>query len=116
MRSQVQADAPVIAAGKRLKVIGRAGVGIDNIDVDAATKAGITVVNAPNGNTIAAAELTLALLLAIARHLPRPTPRPIAASGIAASSAAWSCAAGRSGSSGSGGSARPWRLGRRPSG
>ena len=70
VRSQVQADAPVIAAGKRLKVIGRAGVGIDNIDVDAATRAGITVVNAPNGNTIAAAELTLALLLAIARHLP----------------------------------------------
>ncbi len=69
VRSQVQADAPVIAAGKRLKVIGRAGVGIDNIDVEAATKAGIIVVNAPNGNTIAAAELTIGLLLGVARHL-----------------------------------------------
>jgi len=69
VRSQVQADASVIAAGTRLKVIGRAGVGVDNIDVDAATRAGITVVNAPNGNTLAAAELTMALMLGVARHL-----------------------------------------------
>ena len=63
VRSQVSVDAALIAAGTRLVVIGRAGVGIDNVDLDAATRAGITVVNAPTGNTIAAAEHTLALLL-----------------------------------------------------
>ena len=47
VRSQVQADAALIAAGSRLQVIGRAGVGVDNVDLDAATRAGITVVNAP---------------------------------------------------------------------
>jgi D-3-phosphoglycerate dehydrogenase len=70
VRSQVQADAALIAAGGRLQVIGRAGVGVDNVDLDAATRAGITVVNAPTGNTIAAAEHTIALLLALARHIP----------------------------------------------
>jgi len=69
VRSQVQADAEAIAAGTRLTVIGRAGVGVDNIDVDAATEAGITVVNAPTGNTIAAAEHTLALLFALSRRV-----------------------------------------------
>jgi len=59
----------MIAAGTRLTVIGRAGVGVDNVDLDAATRAGITVVNAPTGNTIAAAELTLALLFALARNV-----------------------------------------------
>lgn len=69
VRSQVKVDAPMIAAGTRLVVIGRAGVGVDNVDLDAATRAGITVVNAPTGNTIAAAEHTLALLLALARRV-----------------------------------------------
>ena len=54
--------------GSRLVVIGRAGVGVDNVDLDAATRAGITVVNAPTGNTIAAAEHTLALLYGVARR------------------------------------------------
>jgi D-3-phosphoglycerate dehydrogenase / 2-oxoglutarate reductase len=70
VRSQVDADAALIAAGARLQVIGRAGVGVDNVDLEAATRAGITVVNAPTGNTIAAAEQTIALLLALARHIP----------------------------------------------
>jgi D-3-phosphoglycerate dehydrogenase len=70
VRSQVQADAEAVAAGTRLQVIGRAGVGVDNIDLAAATEAGIVVVNAPTGNTIAAAEHTLALLFALARHVP----------------------------------------------
>ncbi len=70
VRSGVKADAEAIAAGRRLLVIGRAGVGVDNIDIPAATAAGITVVNAPTGNTIAAAEHTLALLFALARHVP----------------------------------------------
>ncbi len=67
VRSQVKVDADMIAAGTRLVVIGRAGVGVDNVDLDAATRAGITVVNAPTGNTIAAAEHTLALLYGLAR-------------------------------------------------
>jgi D-3-phosphoglycerate dehydrogenase len=67
VRSQVQVDADLIAAGTRLVVIGRAGVGVDNVDLDAATRAGITVVNAPTGNTIAAAEHTLARLYGVAR-------------------------------------------------
>ena len=70
VRSQVKVDAEAIAAGRRLVVIGRAGVGIDNIDLPAATAAGIIVVNAPTGNTIAAAEHTLALLFALARRIP----------------------------------------------
>jgi D-3-phosphoglycerate dehydrogenase len=69
VRSGVKVDAQLIAAGSRLVVIGRAGVGVDNIDLDAATRAGITVVNAPTGNTIAAAEHTLALLFGLARRL-----------------------------------------------
>jgi D-3-phosphoglycerate dehydrogenase len=70
VRSQVAVDATLIGGAKRLQVIGRAGVGVDNVDLEAATRAGITVVNAPTGNTIAAAEHTIALLLALARRLP----------------------------------------------
>jgi D-3-phosphoglycerate dehydrogenase len=70
VRSQVAVDASLIAAAPRLQVIGRAGVGVDNVDLDAATRAGITVVNAPTGNTLAAAEHTLALLFALARRVP----------------------------------------------
>jgi len=68
VRSQVQVDAELISAGARLVVIGRAGVGVDHVDLDAATRDGITVVNAPTGNTIAAAEHTLALLYGVARR------------------------------------------------
>jgi D-3-phosphoglycerate dehydrogenase len=70
VRSQVQVDRELIAAGSSLRVVARAGVGLDNINVGAARDAGITVVNAPDGNTIAAAEHTLALLLAVARRIP----------------------------------------------
>jgi D-3-phosphoglycerate dehydrogenase / 2-oxoglutarate reductase len=70
VRSQVKVDAPMIAAGDHLAVIGRAGVGVDNVDLEAATRAGIVVVNAPTGNTIAAAEHTLGLLYALARRIP----------------------------------------------
>jgi D-3-phosphoglycerate dehydrogenase len=69
VRSQVQVDRELIEAGSRLVVIGRAGVGVDNVDLEAATRAGITVVNAPTGNTIAAAEHTLALLYGVARRI-----------------------------------------------
>ena len=71
VRSQTKVTAEVIEAGKRLQVIGRAGVGVDNIDVDQATRRGILVVNAPNANTISAAEHTIALMLSLARHIPQ---------------------------------------------
>ena len=71
VRSETRVEEPVIRAGKQLKVIGRAGAGVDNIDVDAATRAGVLVVNAPSGNTIAAAEHTMAMMLALARHIPQ---------------------------------------------
>ncbi len=69
VRSQTQVSAEVIRAGKKLQVIARAGVGVDNIDVEEATRRGIVVVNAPTGNTISAAEHTIALMLALARHI-----------------------------------------------
>jgi len=71
VRSQTQVTADLIEAGKNLHVIARAGVGIDNVDVKAATRCGIVVVNAPTGNTISAAEHTIALLLSLARHIPQ---------------------------------------------
>ena len=71
VRSQTQVTSKVIKAGKKLQVIGRAGVGVDNIDVDEATQQGIVVVNAPTGNTTAAAEHAIALMLAVARHIPQ---------------------------------------------
>ena len=71
VRSQTQVSAEVIQAGKKLQVIARAGVGVDNIDVDEATQRGIVVVNAPTGNTISAAEHTIALMLSLARHIPQ---------------------------------------------
>ncbi len=71
VRSQTQVSAEIIAAGEKLQVIARAGVGVDNIDLEEATRRGIVVVNAPTGNTISAAEHTIALLLALARHIPQ---------------------------------------------
>jgi D-3-phosphoglycerate dehydrogenase len=70
VRSETRVTADLLARAAQLKVIGRAGAGVDNIDVDAATSRGIVVVNAPGGNTFAAAEHTMALLLAAARRVP----------------------------------------------
>jgi D-3-phosphoglycerate dehydrogenase / 2-oxoglutarate reductase len=71
VRSATRVDRPMIEAGDRLRVIGRAGIGVDNIDLAAATERGVLVVNAPNANTVSAAEHTMALLLAQARNVPR---------------------------------------------
>ncbi|MGD9394243.1 MAG: phosphoglycerate dehydrogenase, partial [Dehalococcoidia bacterium] len=71
VRSQTKVTADVIKAGKKLQVIARAGVGVDNVDIDEATQHGIIVVNAPTGNTISAAEHTIALMLALARNIPQ---------------------------------------------
>lgn len=70
VRSQTRITKDVIEAAKKLKVIGRAGVGCDNIDMDAASEKGIVIINTPNSSTIAAAEHTFALLLALARNIP----------------------------------------------
>jgi D-3-phosphoglycerate dehydrogenase len=71
VRSAVDVNADVLRKAGKLRVIGRAGVGVDNIDLDAATKAGIAVMNTPGANAVAVAEHTFALMLALARHLPR---------------------------------------------
>lgn len=71
VRSATQVTRKVLEAGRRLKVVGRAGVGVDNIDIEAATERGIVVVNAPEESTAAAAEHTIAMLLALARHIPQ---------------------------------------------
>ncbi len=70
VRSATKVTRDVIVAGRRLRVIGRAGVGVDNVDVEAATEHGVLVVNAPTANLMSATEHTLALLLALARSLP----------------------------------------------
>lgn len=71
IRSETKVTADVLETAKNLKIIGRAGVGVDNIDVAAATNKGILVVNSPSGNTIAAAELTMALMLSLSRNIPQ---------------------------------------------
>jgi D-3-phosphoglycerate dehydrogenase len=71
VRSQTKVTADIIEAGRKLQVIARAGVGIDNVDVEAATRCGVLVVNAPTGNTVSAAEHAVALMLALARNIPQ---------------------------------------------
>ena len=71
VRSATQVTAELIEQGHRLKVIGRAGTGVDNVDVDAATRRGIIVANAPGANMVSAAEHALGLLLAVARNIPQ---------------------------------------------
>ena len=71
VRSKTRVTAPVVAAGQKLKVIGRAGIGVDNIDVAAATERGIVVLNTPDANATTTAELAVAHLLSLSRHLPQ---------------------------------------------
>ena len=73
VRSAVQADAKLLESAPKLRVIGRAGVGVDNIDTDAATRKGIVVMNTPGANAIAVAELTIGLMISLARSIPRAT-------------------------------------------
>ena len=70
VRSETKITPEIFAAASNLKVVGRAGVGVDNIDLDAATERGVVVVNAPTGNTTSAAEHTIALMLALSRNIP----------------------------------------------
>ncbi len=70
VRSETQVTGDILEAARQLKIVGRAGVGVDNIDTEAATRLGVMVVNSPTGNIVAAAEHTIAMLMALARHLP----------------------------------------------
>ena len=71
VRSQTKVTADVLKAGTRLRVVGRAGVGVDNVDVEAATQRGVVVLNAPGGNTVSTAEHAFSLLLCVARKIPQ---------------------------------------------
>src|ERR1700736_5604070 len=71
VRSQTKITAKVIEAAKKLKAVGRAGVGVDNVDVDTATRRGIIVMNTPGGNTVSTAEHAFSLLVSIARNIPQ---------------------------------------------
>lgn len=73
VRSATRVDAPLLEAAKRLQVIGRAGIGVDNIDLQAATQQGVVVLNTPEGNNITTAEHAIALLVSLARHVPQAT-------------------------------------------
>jgi D-3-phosphoglycerate dehydrogenase len=71
VRSRTKIDARVLKNASRLRVIGRAGIGVDNIDIEAATQKGVLVMNTPGANAVAAAEHAMALMMALARHIPR---------------------------------------------
>ena len=71
VRSETKVKGKVIEAAKQLRVVGRAGVGVDNVDIDAATKHGVVVMNTPGGNTITTAELSFAMLMSLARKVPQ---------------------------------------------
>jgi D-3-phosphoglycerate dehydrogenase len=71
VRSATRVTSDLLEAGPRLRVVGRAGVGVDNIDVDAATARGVLVMNTPGGNSVSVAELALGLMIAVARHIPQ---------------------------------------------
>ncbi len=73
VRSATRVTADVLASAPRLKVVGRAGVGVDNVDLEAATARGVMVMNTPGGNTISAAEHTVSMLLSLAKHIPQAT-------------------------------------------
>src|SRR6059058_3280484 len=71
VRSETKVTKPVLNAATKLRVVGRAGVGVDNVDVDTATRRGVVVLNAPGGNTVSTAEHAFSLLLCVARKIPQ---------------------------------------------
>src|SRR5579863_9405273 len=70
VRSASFVDGPMMEKSPKLRVIGRAGVGVDNVDLDAATRRGIVVMNSPMGNSVTTAEHTISMMMALARHIP----------------------------------------------
>ncbi|WP_369824035.1 hypothetical protein [Frondihabitans sp. PAMC 28766] len=115
VRSATKVDAEAIAAAPQLQVVARAGVGLDNVDIKAATNAGVMVVNAPTSNIVSAAELTVGHILSLARHIPPRTTLWPRGSGSARSSPASSCSRRPSASSASAASALSSPLASRPS-
>src|SRR6476620_9030981 len=93
VRSATKVTAELMTAADALKVVGRAGIGVDNIDVPAATERGIVVMNTPYGNAITAAEHTIAMMFALARQIRPPTARPRPANGRNRASWGSSCTA-----------------------
>ena len=89
VRSSTAVDRELIQSAKRLKVVGRAGVGVDNVDIDAATERGILVMNSPGGSTTTTAEHTIAMVFAVARNIPQAYQSMKAHSGKRAGSKAW---------------------------
>ena len=81
VRSSTKATPPVLEAAKNMKVIGRAGIGVDNIDLPTATQKGIVVMNTPFGNSITTAEHAIAMMFALAGKSPKPMPPPMTANG-----------------------------------
>ena len=116
VRCATQIDAEALAAAKRLRVVARAGVGLDNVDVRAATQYGVMVVNAPTSNIVSAAELAIALMLAAARNVSPAHAALRAGSGSAAGTPASSCSRRPSASWASARSGCSWRSGWRRSG
>ena len=96
VRSAVQVDDALLESAPKLRVIGRAGVGVDNIDADAATRRGMVVMNTPGANAVAVAELTIGLMLALGRQLPKANIGSRAASFAARRSASSASAASAS--------------------
>src|SRR3974390_1182871 len=74
VRSETKVTAKIIEAAPQLRVVGRAGVGVDNVDVEAATQRGVVVMNTPGGNTVSTAELTFSMIMALARKIPQAHP------------------------------------------
>ncbi len=81
IRSATKVTPKILEAAKNLKVIGRAGIGVDNVDIPAASARGIVVMNTPFGNAVTTAEHALSMMMALARQIPRPMHQPMRASG-----------------------------------
>ena len=111
IRSETKLKADIIEAADRLKVIGRAGIGLDNVDLPAATKKGIVVMNTPQENAIAAAEHTIAMMLSISRKIPQATASMKAGNGKRKNLWGWSFIIKPLGSSGLGSSGRSLPIG-----
>ena len=104
-RSSTTVTAEFLAHARTLRILGRAGVGVDNIDIDACSRKGVVVVNAPHGNVVSAAEHTVGMLLALVRKIPPANEQLKRLNGTGRSPAS-SCSGRRSGSSASARSAR----------
>jgi D-3-phosphoglycerate dehydrogenase len=81
IRSSTKVTRELLDAAPKLKVVGRAGIGVDNVDIKSATARGVVVMNTPHGNSITTAEHAIAMMFALARQIPRPPSRPSLASG-----------------------------------